>query len=176
MTSFTKGTLGEADLTEVFQALQADGRAVKTGDLSAIEALLSSQIVALNAIFGEMARRAALNMGEYIDATDRYLRLAMRAQSQCRATAETLAVMKAGPPVFAQQANIAHGPQQVNNGISGAERADARAGGEKSVQQPELLETSDGERLDARAASTAGRGNPALEAVDAKHGSEDAGR
>ncbi len=42
----------------------------------------------------------------------------------CRATCEAIAVLK-NPPVFARQANIAHGPQQVNNGAAPyAERMD----------------------------------------------------
>jgi hypothetical protein len=41
------------------------------------------------------------------------LRLAFKAQGQCRSTFETLALMK-NPPVFARNANIANGPQQVN--------------------------------------------------------------
>ena len=45
-----------------------------------------------------------------------YLRLALKAQAQSRATAEALAAIKQGPVVIARQANIAHGPQQVNNG------------------------------------------------------------
>lgn len=177
---FAKGTLGEeVDLTETFRALQADGRKVQAGDLSGLERVLAAQAVALNTVFGEMARRAALNTGEYLDTTDRYMRLAMRAQSQCRATVETLALIKQGPPVFARQANIAHGPQQVNNGIphaSRAVRADAHAGENSKSRQPEQLETSDGERVDTGAAGTAGRGDPALETMGAKHRAEDAGR
>jgi len=171
-THYAKGVLGETDLTEVFRALQADGKSVKSGDLSGVEALLSSQIVALNAIFGEMARRAALNMGEHLDATDKYLRLALRAQGQCRATAETLAVIKQGPPIFARQANVAHGPQQINNGA----QAGLRAGENTPSNQPELLESSDGERLDTGTASTAGRRDSALEAVGTKHRPENTGR
>jgi len=48
-------------------------------------------------------------MGEYVDAADTDMRLALRAQSQCRATLETLAAIKNPPVVFANQANIAHG-------------------------------------------------------------------
>ncbi len=179
VTTFSKGTLGEVDLTETFRALQAGGRTVQSGDLSGVEAMLSSQMVALNAIFGELARRSALNMGEYIEAADRYMRLALRAQSQCRATAETLAVIKAGPPIFARQANVAHGPQQVNNGFPHASRAvsaDAHAGENPESRQPEQLESSDGERMDTGATGKAGRGDPALEAVGAEHRTEDAGR
>ena len=100
--------------------------------------MLTSQAAALNAIFGELARRAAMNMGEYLDATDRYLRLALKAQTQCRATLETLATIKAGPAIIARQANIAHGPQQVNNGVSTPVRAGARAG-ETESEKTELL-------------------------------------
>jgi len=172
-THYAMGVLGETDLTEVFQALRADGKSVQSGDLSGVEALLSSQIVALNAIFGEMARRAAVNMGEHLDATDKYLRLALRAQGQCRATAETLAVIKQGPPIFARQANVAHGPQQVNNGTMPPA---PRASESTSINQPELLESSDGGHVDTRAASTAGRGDSALEAVGTKHRPENTGR
>ena len=79
------------------------------------ETTLTAQAATLDAIFNEMARRAALNMGEYLDATERYMRLALKAQGQCRATLETLAAIKNPPVIFAKQANIAHGPQQVNN-------------------------------------------------------------
>ena len=41
----------------------------------------------------------------------------LSAQGQCRATLETLATIKNGPAGFAREANIAHGPQQVNNGV-----------------------------------------------------------
>jgi hypothetical protein len=42
------------------------------------------------------------------------MRMALKAQSQCRQTLETLATIKNPPVVFARQANIAQGPQQVN--------------------------------------------------------------
>jgi hypothetical protein len=42
---------------------------------------------------------------------------AFKAQAQCRATFETIALSK-NPPVFARQANIAQGPQQINNTMS----------------------------------------------------------
>ena len=41
------------------------------------------------------------------------------AQSNCRATVEALAYMQNPPTVFARQANIASGPQQINNGVEG---------------------------------------------------------
>ena len=62
-----------------------------------------------------------MNMDEYIEATERYMRLALKAQGQCRATLETLAAIKNPPVVFARQANFANGPQQVNNNPTRAE-------------------------------------------------------
>lgn len=59
----------------------------------------------------------------------------LKAQSQCRATLETLAAIKVGPAIFARQANIAHGPQQVNNGVIGYERA-----GESDSEKSGLLD------------------------------------
>ena len=76
-----------------------------------------------DAIFNELARRAALNMAEYPNATEIYLRLALKAQSQCRATLETLAAIKNPPIVYARQANVTTGPQQVNNGMPVPSRA-----------------------------------------------------
>jgi hypothetical protein len=80
--------------------------------------MLMAQAAALNAIFTELARRAAVNMGEYLQATETYLRLALKSQAQCRATLQTLAEIKNPHPVaFVKQANIANGPQQVNNRV-----------------------------------------------------------
>jgi hypothetical protein len=62
--------------------------------MSGPEATLATQAVALNAIFTEMARRSGLNMGEYVSASESYMKLALKAQAQCRATIETLAAIK----------------------------------------------------------------------------------
>jgi hypothetical protein len=57
------------------------------------------------------------------------MRLALKAQSQCRATIETLAEIKNPQPVaFVQQADVAHGPQQINNGPTAPCGSLARAG------------------------------------------------
>ena len=47
--------------------------------------------------------------------------MALRAQNQCRMTLETIATIKNPSVVFAKQANIAAGHQQVNNGPAQAE-------------------------------------------------------
>jgi hypothetical protein len=125
--------------------------------------------VALNAIFSEMARRAALNMGEHLGATEAYMRLALKAQGQCRATGETLAAMKNPPVVFARQANINNGgQQQVNNGAQApGVGSPAPAPASNSATEPnKLLEASHGERLDFGTQATPGRTRQDLEPVE----------
>jgi len=107
---------------ESIDAMRLKAERVQAGDMSGMESLLVAQATALDAIFTELARRAALNMGEYLSASERYMRLALKAQSQCRTTVEALAQLKNPRPVaFVHQANIAHGPQQVNNARSPSE-------------------------------------------------------
>lgn len=109
-------SFGEMSLNALVGDLGKQCELANKGDLSRAEALLTAQAHTLDAIFNNLSRRAALNMGEYISAAETYLRLALKAQSQCRATLETLAAIKNPQPVaFVRQANISHGPQQVNN-------------------------------------------------------------
>lgn len=61
------------------------------GDLAMVSQMLAAQAVTLDSMFTEFARRSAMNMGDYIDAAERYGRLALKAQGNCRATLDTLA-------------------------------------------------------------------------------------
>lgn len=155
---FAHGTFGLSDLTECVAVVREKVAQAQTGDMSDIEATLISQAAALNAIFAEMARRAALNMGTHLQATDTYLKNAFKAQAQCRATLETLAEIKNPRAVaFVRQANIANGAQQINNG-------EPRARG--SVFQANELSGGSNELLpDTRALQAASRVNPEVEAV-----------
>ena len=146
--------------------LKDKATAIHAGDTRPIETMLSAQADALDAIFGHLARRASQNLGEYIGAAETYLKLALRAQSQCRATLETLATIKNPPHVaFVKQANIAHGPQQVNNGV-----ASEPARAEENANPPnELLGNGHGERMDTATARTAGAGDPIMATVETVH-------
>jgi len=113
---FTSKTMTvELGLSEMVLALHRQVDAVQQGDMKGAESMLLSQSVTLNAIFAEMARRAAMNMNGNIQATETYMRMALKAQSQSRSTLETLSAIKNPPIVFAKQANITTGQQQVNN-------------------------------------------------------------
>lgn len=163
VTSFGKASLGDISLTDLLHVLEAQAGTIKRGDLREAEAMLGSQATALNVMFAELARRAALNVGEYMGAAETYMKLALRAQSQCRATLETLAAIKSPPVVIARQANIAHGPQQVNNAASIA-RAD-----ESGNPPTELLEQQHGQRLDTGATRAAGGSDQAMATVETVH-------
>ena len=127
--------------------------------------MLNGQAVALNAMFAELARRGAMNMGEHLDATDRYIRLALKAQSQARATVEAIAAIKNPPVVFARQANINNGgQQQVNNGPQIVAHANARAEN-SDIAQTGLLEADSGERMDAGEKGTSGSTDSHLAAL-----------
>jgi hypothetical protein len=169
--SFAKATFGELDLTESVGVMREKVNAVHLGNLAGLEETLTAQAVALDAIFNEMARRAALNMGEYINAAETYLRLGLKAQAQCRATLQTLFEMKNPQPVaFVKQANIANGPQQVNNGVATEPLPHA---GISANQSNELLELSHEQRLDIRTAGSAGGAHSRLETVGAVLRTED---
>jgi hypothetical protein len=126
--------------------------------------MLAVQANTLNAIFNHLALNA--NHARYIDNFDRYLKLALRAQSQCRATCEALATAKNPPMVgYVKQANSAPGPQQVNNATTSVQAASPAPEHEKSPN--ELLEAKDGKRLDCEAARTTSGIHSALAAVGA---------
>ena len=159
---FSSDTFHEVGITDRMEALEAQVRAVQGGDMKRAEAMLVAQAHSLDAIFNEMARRAAHNMREHVQATEIFMRLALRAQSQSRATLETLAAIKNPPVIFAKQANIAHGPQQVNNGIA----APVARTEEKTIKQPELMEHDHGQRLDTGTTGAASRADPAMATLE----------
>ncbi len=104
---------GELDLVYLIDELRKQIGQSIDGNLERAEAMLTTQAHTLDAIFNDLARRAI--HADYISALDSYLKLGLRAQSQCRATWETLAMIK--NPVgraYVGQANFAHN-QQVNN-------------------------------------------------------------
>ena len=164
--------LGNLDLGSLTESLIEGIDRVNDGDLSRAESMLFAQANALQSIFMSLARRA--NTQEYLSGLDPMLRLALKAQSQCRATLETLANIKNPPVVFARQANINNGgQQQVNNGAAPT-AGPARAGAPASVTsepQDKLLESDHGERLDISTARAAGSIDSVLAPVGRLDGS-----
>ncbi len=161
-------TLGDLDLTECMVALVQETRKVQGGNLASLAATLAAPAVTLNAMFTQLVYLASkMTVGDQID---RFTRLALKAQGQCRATVETLALIKNPPTtLFARQANIASGPQQVNNGgLPPAPSPTPSHAGTLESEPIRILETH-GERLDYGTPNTTGRGDQAMAAVAARH-------
>jgi hypothetical protein len=157
---FGKGKSNQVELMPLVSALSEQTAAVNKGDLGRGEAMLAAQAHTLDAIFNNLAQRAAANVGAgYLEATETYMKLALRAQSQARSTWEAVSAIQ-NPPIarYVGQANVAHGPQQVNNGSRVRET---------EIPQNQLLEEKDGQRLDTRAAGAAGGTHSDMEAVGA---------
>ncbi len=149
--------------------LDRQAKAVSGGDLFQMEAMLTAQAHTLDAIFTRLAKRAHGNFDAAFEVGERFLRLALKAQTQCRATIEALGQLKNPAPVaFVRQANISAGHQQINNGTTRA--------GEIEIPSSKLLEAKDGERLDTGTARTPGRANQEVEAVGELNGAEIKGR
>ncbi|MBY4596692.1 hypothetical protein K3217_14245 [bacterium BD-1] len=156
VAAFRPSGLEEIPLGDLIEELGEQISRTTTGDLNRPVAMLTAQAHTLDAIFSRLAIKASLQIAEHPHATEIYLKLALRAQGQCRATLETLAAIKNPPVVFAKQANIAHGHQQVNNGEP-APRA-----GQIENSPNKLMEAENGQWLDAGAASPAIEADPQL--------------
>lgn len=147
---------------------------LRKNDLSAVEDMLFAQAIALQSLFVRLSEGALA--AETIPNYDMKFRYALRAQSQCRATLETLATIKNPPVLFARQANVSNGPQQVNNTIN-AQPADARAR-EIGSQQNELS----GAAIDGQLSQNGGASplaltvDPALAPLGAVDGAADGRR
>jgi len=154
-------TFGKTDLRGLVDNLAEQTEATNKGDLKRGVEMLTAQAHTLDAIFNNIARRA-INT-DLLDKFDKYLKLSLRAQSQCRATWEAISSIK-NPPVagYINQANIAHGPQQINNGTTQVTPAPR----ENENVKNELLEEQDGERLDTRTTSTPSSVDSEMETVE----------
>lgn len=107
--------LGEhIDVPTMLATLRGQSKAVSDGDLKQAEAMLMNQATALQSLFARLTEKAMV--AEHMSNFEGFMRMALRAQSQSRTTLETLSEMKNPPIVYAKQANIAQGNQQVNNG------------------------------------------------------------
>lgn len=151
------------DSVDMVQELRARAKAVQSGDLSQIEAMLITQAVTLEGLFSKLA---ALAMRQsHLSNIEGLIRPALKAQQQCTNTLKVLAEMKQPRQVaFVKQANIANN-QQVNNGGTPTAHTLAHAHEENLKQSNELLEVIPHERMDTRAPSTASRIDPHLATV-----------
>ena len=157
------------DLVEVSEQMREHAKAVNGGDLSQPEAMLMNQAQALQAMFVDLAARAKGQSG--LAQIQTLMGLALKAQSQCRATLQTLVEVKyPKQATFIKQANIAN-QQQVNNGSPPPGELPSREN--KSIQSNELLEVQHGERLDTGKTGATSSADTHLETVGTIHRPQD---
>ncbi len=105
-----EGSPGFGDYADVLAKVSERAR---KGDLAMASELLAAQALTLDNIFTEMARRMALNMGEYLGATETYARIAMKAQAQSRATLEALSKLHQPREQTVRHVHVNEGGQAV---------------------------------------------------------------
>ena len=149
----------DLEVSDLIAEMKKAGDEAVAGDFGRVERMLANQMLTLDMLFNNLAQWSGRQ--ETFKGIEVLMRLALKAQAQARATAETLAVIK-NPMPYIQQANIAHGPQQVNNGTP-------TSAGKNQSPPNELLEHQHGNTLDIGATATAGRADPAMATVEAKH-------
>jgi hypothetical protein len=160
----------DGDLGALTASLQGSMKKANAGDLADLEGMLIGQATALQTIFVSLARRAQVQpLQKHFEA---FLGLALKAQAQSRATISALVELKCPrPATFVKQANIANGPQQVNNATASPAHAENQRG-----EQNELLEVQHGQPggwVDTREAQAPERSNQTMEAVGAVYRAKD---
>jgi hypothetical protein len=141
-------------LTKILIQQTAD---VVAGNMTRPEAMLLAQAHTLDALFNSLVMKG---LGQtHMPHHESFLRLAYKAQSQCRSTLQTLSDIKNPSDVYAKQANITNGNQQINNGVTASRTQ------ENKNYSNELLEHTHGKRLDTREKSETIGAYSELEAV-----------
>ena len=100
-------------LTTILGQQTAD---VIDGSMVRPESMLLAQAHTLDALFNSLVMKG-------LDQThtphyEAFMKLAFKAQSQCRSTLQSLSDIKNPSVVYAKQANINNGNQQINNGVT----------------------------------------------------------
>lgn len=156
-----KNVADAIDAPGMLETLRDQSAAVQRGDMAHTEAMLINQASSLQALFVRLTERAMEQT--QMSNIEGFMRLALRSQSQCRATLETLAAIKNPPVIYARQANVTTGPQQINNGTRAREI---------ESEQTKLSGATYELRENTGTQGIASGVNPALETVEKKHGAK----
>lgn len=163
--------MANLDVEVLLGLLREQTHEVQHGDMKLAEAMLINQAVALQSLFVKWTEKG-METG-LLRQQETAFRLALKAQSQCRATLETLFNIKHPPIVYAKQANVTTGPQQINNGVPppmGGDHAGAPQKKSRKNKLKEIAYESEQEQcLDAGAPRTTGRKNQAAKAMAPLH-------
>lgn len=174
--AFQGNLLGDdVSLADLVSSLRESMKDVGNDDMQVMEAMLVGQATALQTVFTSLSRKATLQTG--LKQYEVMLNLALKAQNQSRTTIQTLIELKfPRHATFVRQANIAHGPQQVNNGAQPQPAGDDLPGRpqDASIAPNKLLKDSADEivRMDIGTTKAPGRGDSQLAPVGSLHRAE----
>ena len=164
--AFTNKIFPDTRIADVATILKDRITNIQDGDMKPIEAMLIAQAQALQTMFVSLGREEVgkTQFNQYTA----FMNLALKAQSQSRATTQALIELKyPKQATFVKQANIANGHQQVNNATNTHTHAHAR---ENTNQPNELLEVNNGsEKMDRRTTQTTIPKNKAMAAMATQH-------
>jgi hypothetical protein len=138
---------GNPNMGDYALAIQKQASGAITGELSTLTQVLMAQALSLDTMFTEFARRATVNMGDYPQASERYARLAFKAQSSSRAAIEALARLHQPREQIVKHVHVNEGGQAVvadefhqhaggNRNAKANEQSDATASTRQSSALP----------------------------------------
>ena len=162
----------EADPTMLAKHLESQTLKIRNGDLGQVDAMLSAHVSTLDALFHNLLLRSALNAKNNFDVGEKLMKLALKAQSQCATALTKLAEIR-NPKAYLSQTNIGLN-QQINNGHMEEEKL-KRAKSKPDLKN-EILEKTDGERLDTAATGETVKDDSEMETVGKGDGATDSGR
>ena len=112
----------DLELDALIQILNNSMKDSASGNVKDLESMLIGQANALQTIFVSLAKRAQHQ--QYQRNFESFLSLALKAQNQSRSTIQAVIDLKyPRQSTYVNQANIAHGPQQVNNEVGVRKRS-----------------------------------------------------
>ena len=159
--AFTSSIFPDNKIADVASELSDKIKTIQAGDMNPIEAMLIGQAQALQTMFVSLGRQAAskTSLPQYTA----FMNLALKAQSQSRATIQALTELKyPKQATFVKQANFAGGNQQVNNASNTHAPAHAR---EIENQPNELLREVNNATLDTSGTATTSATDKAMATV-----------
>ena len=165
--SFTTSIFPDLAISDVASVLREKITIIQNGDMQPIEAMLIGQAQALQTMFVSLGRQAAskTSLPQYTA----FMNLALKAQSQSRATIQALVELKyPKQATFVKQANISNGHQQVNNATSTHAHTPAHAKENKN-QPNELLSEMNHATLDSSRTATISAIDKAMATVATQH-------
>ena len=177
MDAYQGNIAGDVNLMALIESLQESTAKTKADDLSNLEAMLVGQATALQTIFTSLAKRASHQ--EYFTQYGLYMKLALKAQAQSRATISALVDLKypKQAATFVNQANMTTGPQQVNNAYGDTPSHIGMQSRTENIDSApnKLLEDDDGKfsiGVVSGKTSTPKPSHQGMEALDAVHRSK----